>query len=61
MTQQIANTWSAILHSRFNRLWQRRGASHAGAARLRKQGRQHGPVAHLSAASKCVWQMDREA
>lgn len=57
MTQQIKKTWTAFINSR-RTLLGRLSNIHVGD---QSGGKGRKPVPMLSGASKCVWQMDREA
>lgn len=58
MKQQISLTWNELMKYSHN-LLRHRGNTRSGDHASRRKGRK--PVPMLSGASKCVWQMDREA
>ena len=59
MKIRIVKTWQNVIEHRFNPL---RGVTRTVLERSGKASRKPlSPVPNLSGASKCVWQMDREA
>ena len=58
MTQRIKITWKAMMKGRHNLL---KNLSDKRTDHSQSNGKGRKPVPMLSGASKCVWQMDREA
>lgn len=61
MKQDIASLWHAIKSSSLEFLTPASRGPRRHGGRSGKSARKREPVPHLSGASKCVWQQDREA
>ena len=60
MKQEMSISWNEIAENQLNRLKITGRALQGYFGQGRGYRRKRKPVPHLSGASKCVWQMDRE-